>query len=259
MPGIAPGTRRQEARPIAPGTRGDPGVRPRRGPRDDTEERAGAPPRAPGGGPRTPVSTDLPVDGGRCSPGPQALRAAGVSRRWDQGPRSGRPPRLLHGDSVSSSPPGSARFPAGVSLLAYAPEAASGDPRVFPTVPACPRLLRPCQTSAVLPGPGAWRAGAADPGAAGPPGLAMHRRLGRGRPEAPRGTGRAAERRELPGPRGCRRRGVPRRWRGGRGRRRLPALRRWFLRTSGPLPCSPASSGLSDQPRLVPAQASPGS
>lgn len=41
-----------------------------RGPRDDPEERAGAPPRTPGGGPGTPVSTDLPVDGGRCSSAP---------------------------------------------------------------------------------------------------------------------------------------------------------------------------------------------
>lgn len=37
------------------------------------------------------MSRDLPVDGGRCSPRPWALRAARASRRWDLDPLSGHP------------------------------------------------------------------------------------------------------------------------------------------------------------------------
>lgn len=196
------------------------------------------------------MSRDLPVEGGRCSPRPWALRAARASRRWDQRPLSGHPPRPFHGDSVPGSPPRSASVPARVALLPYTPEAASGDPGVLSAVPPCPCLLRPCQTPSVLSGPGAWGAGAAGPGAAGPSRPPVHRRLGPGWPEAPHGTGRTVQRFELPGRPGCRRRSVPGPRRGGRGRRQFPALRRSFQRTSGPLPGASEPSGISDQLRL---------
>lgn len=196
------------------------------------------------------MSRDLPVEGGRCSPRPWALRAARASRRWDQRPLSGHPPRPFHGDSVPGSPPRSASVPARVALLPHTPEAASGDPGVLSAVPPCPCLLRPCQTPSVLSGPGAWGAGAAGPGAAGPSRPPVHRRLGPGWPEAPHGTGRTVQRSELPGRPGCRRRSVPGPRRGGRGRRQFPALRRSFQRTSGPLPGASEPSGISDQLRL---------
>lgn len=58
---------------------GDPGVRPPGGPRE--RPRRALEPRGQGCGPGATVSRDLPVDGGRCSPRPWALRAAGASRR----------------------------------------------------------------------------------------------------------------------------------------------------------------------------------
>lgn len=205
---------------------------------------------AHGCGPGALASRDLPVEGGRCSPRPWALRAVRASRRWDQGPLSGHPPGKFHGDSVPRSPPRSAGVPARVTLLPHTPEAASGDPGVLSSVPACPCLLRPCQTPGVLSGPGAWGAGAAGSGAAGPLRPAVHRRQGPGWPEAPRGTGRAVQRSQRPGPPGCRRRSVPGPRRGGRGRRQFPALQRSLRRTSRPLPGAPAPSGISDQLRL---------
>ena len=205
---------------------------------------------AHGCGPGALASRDLPVEGGRCSPRPWALRAVRASRRWDQGPLSGHPPGKFHGDSVPRSPPRSAGVPTSVTLLPHTPEAASGDPGVLSSVPACPCLLRPCQTPGVLSGPGAWGAGAAGSGAAGPLRPAVHRRQGPGWPEAPRGTGRAVQRSQRPGPPGCRRRSVPGPRRGGRGRRQFPALQRSLRRTSPPLPGAPAPSGISDQLRL---------
>lgn len=149
-------------------------------------------------------------------------------------------------ETLSSSPPGSA----GASLLTHTTETAVGDPVVLPAVSACPHLLQPCQTPAICPGPGAWKAGAADTGAAGAPGLAMHWRQGRGQSEAQAGgqAGRPSDMnstaREEAGIAVCP--GSERE----RGRGRLPALGFWFLSTSGCcpatlrlLPCYPASSG----------------
>lgn len=192
------------------------------------------------------MSRGLPVEGGRCSPRPWALRAARASRCWDQRPLSGHPPRQFHGDSVPGSPPRSAGVPTRVALLPHIPEASSGDPGVLSAVPACPCLLRPCQTPGALSGPGDWGTGAAGPGATGPSRHPVHRRLGPGWPEAPRRTGRAVQRSELPGPPGCRRRGVPRPRRGGRGRRQFPALQRLLPRISGLLPGALEPSGTSD-------------
>lgn len=247
--GAAQGPRRQEGRPTAPGLTGtqESGHREGRVTRSRSEpELRGPGLRAGGAREQRPPRRG----GGRCAPRLWALRAARASRPWDRGPRKGQPPGRFHGDSVSRSPSCSAGIPARVALLSHTPEAASGDPGVLSAVPACPCLLRPCQTQGVLSGPGAWGAGASGPGTAGPSLPAVHRRLGPRWPEAPRGTSRAVQRSGLSGRSGCRRRSVPGPQRGGRGRRQFPALRRSLRRTSRPLPGAPAPSGISDQLRL---------
>lgn len=183
-------------------------------------------------------------------PRPWALRAVRASRRWDhRAPCAGNPPESSMETPVPRSRLAVPGSPRGSPCPHTPRKPRRGTQEFSPLCLRAPCLLRSLPNPGVLSGPGAWGAGAGLVllGPCAP----LCRRQGPGWPEAPRGTGRAVQRSQLPGLPGCRRRSVP----GAAARRkRVEAVSLHFSARSGVppghCPGAPAPSGISDQLRL---------